>query len=467
MKKIRIIIPCYNEEKRFPSRTDVLTIVKEPPFLLLRNALLNGFHRFSVGYINKAPFIINILSALAGLVFFLVLFIKRKFFWITAIGGTTIGFVLFNPSIQAYMCGAYALFFMAVYEVPRDMNKQAGKKRLLYVSTNDGSDTRINKEIKTLSEHFEIDFIGIGSPEKAFVKKYCKEFHLIQGSRKSLLSWLKIMILVNRLSFRRSYDSMHLINEQLLVLLYPLCFIQYNVVDLFDSFFLKTAHRGLHVELIRWILFLPVNKIIVTDDNRKLLMPLYLQKKVTVVENFPNAVSFVKETQTGKTIIFYTGWMGIRRGTELMQKLVDTYEDIELWMAGWFADDATERLAQNKKVKYWGVLPQIETMRIAAQADYILCLYAPIHDNNINASPNKIYDAIQVKTPVIINQEIMVSGFVKEHNLGIVIPEFDCKNLMAFHDELVSKKGQFNFSESIKEKFCWEKIEYKLINCHQ
>lgn len=342
-------------------------------------------------------------------------------------------------------------------------------KRLLYVTTNDGSDTRINKEINTLSKEFDIDFIGIGLDGKTFAKSYCKNFYLINGSRKSLWSWIKLTIKVYQLAISHRYKSMHLINEQLVVLLYPICFFKYSVVDLFDSFFLKTSYRGWYIELMRRLLFTPMNKIIVTDDNRKSLMPEYLQKKIVVVENYPNLFSFDKG-DTGvlnsKTVLFYTGWMGKGRGTDLVKRMIETYDDIELWMAGWFADEETKQLSENSRVKYWGVLPQSETMKLAAKADFILCLYAPIHDNNINASPNKIYDAIQVKTPVIINNEIKVAKFVKEHSLGIIIPEFELDDLVEFHDELVSKKGMFSFDDQLKHDFCWEKIDKKLVECH-
>jgi len=340
------------------------------------------------------------------------------------------------------------------------------KKRLLYISTNDGSDTRINKEVNTLSQEFDVDFIGIGFEGKTFAKPYCKHFYLINGKRKSLWSWVKLISKVYRLVLTSNYHSIHLINEHLLLAMYPLCIFKYTVVDLFDSFFLKISYRGWLVECIRRVLFFPTNKIVVTDHNRKSLMPSYTQKKVVVVENYPQRVSFEKGKPSDKVILFYTGWMGSGRGTALVKALVETYDDVELWMAGWFADGITKELAENSKVKYWGVITQSESLSLAALADYILCVYAPIHENNINASPNKIYDAIQVQTPVIINKEVKVAEFVKEHHLGIVIPKFDLESIDEFHNELIAKKGTFIFHEALKENYCWEKIERKLVECH-
>ena len=51
------------------------------------------------------------------------------------------------------------------------------------------------------------------------------------------------------------------------------------------------------------------------------------------------------------------------------------------------------------------LLSQYEAIKLSEKVDYIICVYEPKNDNSINASPNKIYDAIQVQTPVIINSE--------------------------------------------------------------
>ena len=38
--------------------------------------------------------------------------------------------------------------------------------------------------------------------------------------------------------------------------------------------------------------------------------------------------------------------------------------------------------------------------------------------------PNKIYDAIQIQTPVIINSEVKISKFVEKINLGYIIKDY-------------------------------------------
>ena len=47
-------------------------------------------------------------------------------------------------------------------------------KKILYISTNDGSDMRINKEIKTLARYAEVYFLGVGEyGDKNYAKSNC------------------------------------------------------------------------------------------------------------------------------------------------------------------------------------------------------------------------------------------------------------------------------------------------------
>ncbi len=342
------------------------------------------------------------------------------------------------------------------------------RSKLLYISSNDGSDMRINKELRTLSNNFEITFVGIGADEsKSFGKTYCKRFYLIRGKRNRPLTILKQFFLVWRLMGKT--DTVHIINEQLMIFFYPLLFRKHVVLDIFDSLFLRVNKGGKKWQFIKRIIYAPVNKILVTDENRKSLMPPFTQKKISILQNYPNKYTgpLQKKSQNGIVILYY-GWMGIDRGTDLIEKLLAVSDQIQVIMAGWFSDTYTKTLTEHPKVDFRGVLLQAEALEIAAvEADYILCAYAPINENTINASPNKIYDSIQVRTPVIINADIIVPEVVIKYKTGIIIPAYDVKDPVQLANELITKKGSFTFDEKLIEDFTWEKIEHALTEAHQ
>ncbi len=342
------------------------------------------------------------------------------------------------------------------------------KPHLLYISINDGSDTRINKEIRTLSTQFQITYLGIGkSTNQSFVKEYCQHFCLVKGHHKNPFVFLKYYLLFLQKYLFHSYRSIHIINENLLLLFLP--FVWWSrkkiVLDVFDSIFLRLKKEKHWLQAIS---YRTPKIVIVTDDNRKALLPSQYHSKTIVVENYPYAFHDKKEktSPTEGLMVFYNGSMSKVRGSELLLRLLDQTSKLKIKMAGWVYDELTQKLSQHSQVEFLGVLPQRETMQVAAQCDYILSLYEPINENNINASPNKIYDAIQAGTPVIINREVKIASFVEQENIGYVMESFYATNDSDLLKGLLAAKSNFHFSEQLRTKYTWEAIEEKLINAH-
>lgn len=462
------------------TKEEVLSIAGQAPLMLARNAFLNFFQIFSIGYLNSVAVLINILSALSGLIIFLLLLRSRQYLLITGIILSAITFCVYYPPIQAYLFGAYSMsvigfigllahYFPAHVQLKKSLPENGQKKKLLYICSNDGSDMRINKELRSLSMHFEITYIGIGIQNtESYARHYCKYFYLIIGKRNTIWTMLRQVFLVLRLK-PSQFDSMHVINEQLMVFFYPLLFGRHVVLDIFDSIFLMWNKGKNKWNLVKRIVYAPVDIILVTDENRLHLMPDFTHKKVRILENFPYRYTLParKQTHPEKLTILYSGWLGQHRGTELLLKLLNADPKIKVIMAGWFADDASRTLASHPQVEYRGIMTQEESHTIAVEeADYILCVYAPVNENNINASPNKIYDAIQTATPVIINAEIKIASFVQSNHLGIIIDDYYHFDIPSLLQTLYQHKNDFAFSDQVRDTYTWEHIEHVLTEAH-
>lgn len=341
---------------------------------------------------------------------------------------------------------------------------------ILYLTSNDGSDMRITKEVKTLSESSEIIFVGIASDAESFVTPYCKEVHFIKGKRNHPFTLLKQIGKVKQLLFSGKVDSIHVINEQLMIFFYPLLFFKPTVLDLFDSIFLKKNFPKNRMAFLKRLVYAPIDHIIVTDTNRQELMPDIAQKKTVVLPNYPNRIKDLPTKQrTGQLTILYNGWMGCDRGTEIVEGLINTGLPIKILMAGWFSDDYTRELVDKypDKIQFRGVLPQKTALDWGAtDADYILCVYAPVNQNNINASPNKIFDAIQIRTPLIINSEVKVSQFVKQYKIGMVIPAYEITDFTKLYHDLLNGREAYNWDPKLADKYSWEQVSGILKDLH-
>ena len=345
-------------------------------------------------------------------------------------------------------------------------------KSILFVSTNDGSDMRINKEIRTLSKKYKIHFIGNGNYEKCFIAGLDNvNVHLINAKRNSLASIIKLNLLILKLIFKNRISSIHVINEQLLIFIFHYSIFYKTVLDIFDSLFLKINKPGNSWWLAKKILYSTSNKVIVTDSARFNLLPSFVQRKAIILPNYPELTDFNKKDRNSQRplTIIYFGWLGKGRGTEIVEGLLKTTNDLKVIMAGWFSDTYTSEMIHKygNKVEYRGVVTQQEALKWAnEEADYILCVYSPINTNNLYASPNKIYDAISTYTPVIINSEIKISSFVREKNLGFIIDKYDVSDFNALYNNLQSNIQNYTWGRDLVLEYSWTSVEESLIYSH-
>ncbi|HVU36964.1 MAG TPA: hypothetical protein VHC95_01380, partial [Opitutales bacterium] len=228
------------------------------------------------------------------------------------------------------------------------MSEPASKPALLYLSINDGSDTRINKEIATLSRDYAIDFVGVAaSTGQPFIASQVRSLNLIHGSRRSLLTMARLLRQVRRLRRHHRYASVHVINENFYLLLWLLLRGEHVVLDIFDSMFLKTALPRWLVRLGQRFCYAKPAKIIVTDDERAALMPDFARAKLVILPNYPFRYEGPRRARDSAHLrILYVGSLSEPRGTAFARKLLEAAEEVRVVMAGWQYDEESKALAR-------------------------------------------------------------------------------------------------------------------------
>jgi hypothetical protein len=439
------------------------------PLLYLKNALVNSAAAFSIGYLSGKPDWLNYLLSGFGLLVILLFVRYKQWIYLISMGLLAFSYTLYYPPVPAYLFGNYALLVAGIIGV-LNQSRQRGEGRILYLSFNDGSDMRINKELRTLSQVASVELVALGPDRtQCYAASSVNTLYFVEGERSSKGTLLRYFLTCMSLLLRRQYHSVHVINEPQLIALWPFVWAQKRVVlDLFDSIFLRKNKPGNQWLWVKRGIHAPVSQLIVTDENRVNLLPNFLKKGAHILPNYPNQiVDFPDKKRSSYLTIMYYGWLGELRGTQTIRELLAADPDLRVLMAGWVADEPSRTLSQHPRIKWLGVLPQAEALRIAAeQADYILCVYAPVNDNNINASPNKIYDAMLTRTPVIMNAEVKVSAFAQEQQLGYVMPSYACADYALLAGELIKHRDAYTFDPVLCQNYTWEQVEDVLLKTH-
>ena len=345
------------------------------------------------------------------------------------------------------------------------------KPKLLYVSGNDGSDMRISKEVKSLSKKFNIFYLGIGSvSEKSFCREYCTAFGLIPGELRNPFALARLCFNICSLRARNQFHSVHVVDEQLFILVQPFLLGLNVVLDVFDSIFLKKNKPNNKWLLFKYYVYSYPNVVIVTDKFRLELLPDFVKSKAKVLPNvsFYDEETYNIQKQSSEFIrLALFGSLAEHRGSKFVRDLLNFSPDFYCFAAGWCADSYSKELMNHERVEYLGVLKQSEANKFIAQnADYVICIYPVNNFNNIYASPNKIFDSFQNKTPLVINRQVLVSKYVEENCIGIVVEADDSIESVYFKLKGGINGQKFVFPRSKAKENSWDVYESTLLGTH-
>ena len=111
--------------------------------------------------------------------------------------------------------------------------------------------------------------------------------------------------------------------------------------------------------------------------------------------------------------------------------------EVEIVSAGWLLDSyAKEVFVAHPAVRFHGIVSSRRSLELAAMCDAVFAFYAPTSEGNRNASPNKVYDAMSVGRPVIINSEVRMTQWIIENRLGFASPYGNVEALVEVIREL-------------------------------
>lgn len=270
-------------------------------------------------------------------------------------------------------------------------------------------------------------------------------------------------------------DVVHCVNEEMALLVLPFRRLLYRwlICDLYDSMCDRvTNHHSLIVRtlcLLSKVALAGSDHIIVTDE-RRLGRLGHFSHKATVIANVPvdPGPSLARNYPSGIPKVFVSGTLAKSRGLDVLLAAAQKVKDLQLVTAGRCGDDyAREVFFPHPLVTYLGCLTPDEALKAAAETDIMFAYYEPMNVNNIYASPNKIFDAMSVGRPVLVNSETLVSNWVLEHKLGLAAPYADVDALATILSGLAVRRRTLpEFASAARrlyeENFMWSIMEKRL-----
>ena len=173
--------------------------------------------------------------------------------------------------------------------------------------------------------------------------------------------------------------------------------------------------------------------------------------------------------------VFYAGVISKSRGLEHMIKAIEDLDNITLIIAGTGLDkDLLENQAASaiSKIQYIGWIPYKEVIKRTLEADVLFAFYSPEVPANRWASPNKLFEAMMCRKPIIVSDGNSMADIVRKENCGLVVPYGDVdairEAVLKLRDDLpLYKRLGKNGRKAYEEKYSWRIMEQRLLDAYK
>ncbi len=179
-----------------------------------------------------------------------------------------------------------------------------------------------------------------------------------------------------------------------------------------------------------------------------------------------------KKKESDETIIIYQGALNLGRGLELLIQSMQFIPDAKLWLIG--KGDIEQKLKQlvhklklEHKISFFGQLALEKLWIHTSQADVGVSLEENLGLNYQYALPNKLFDYLQARIPVVISDLDEMKGIVEKYDIGKIVYERTPEKLASLFNGLTKNELATGYYKSKLElasrELCWEQEEEKLI----
>ncbi len=171
-------------------------------------------------------------------------------------------------------------------------------------------------------------------------------------------------------------------------------------------------------------------------------------------------------------IIIYQGAVNKGRGLELMFEALKLIDKGRLWVIGKGEilsklKDLTKELKIENKVVFFGRVELEELSKYTRKAHIGISLEEDLGLNYRYSLPNKIFDYIQARIPVVVSDLPEMKSVIESYGIGTVLEERTPQKLAELIQNIVrNKEEQLRIQKNLElaaRDLCWQREEEKVI----
>jgi glycosyltransferase involved in cell wall biosynthesis len=174
--------------------------------------------------------------------------------------------------------------------------------------------------------------------------------------------------------------------------------------------------------------------------------------------------------------IIYQGSLNPGRGLEsiiLSMKHLDNFK-FRIFGDGPFRGKLEKLVNENNlsdRIQFMGRIPLKELPLCTVQASLGISLEENLGKNYYYSLPNKLFDYIQARLPVLVSGLPEMKKIVEKYNIGMTTDSNDPEILAGIIQNMMcDEEKRMNWKKNLKiaaEELCWENEKFKLINLYR
>lgn len=164
-------------------------------------------------------------------------------------------------------------------------------------------------------------------------------------------------------------------------------------------------------------------------------------------------------------MVIYQGSLNVGRGLELMIKAMEFLDDVVFVVAGTGdiereLHSLAEGMGLENKVKFQGRVPPDQLNELTCRADLGISLEEDLGLNYRYALPNKLFDYIQCRIPVLCSALPEMSKIVETYGIGIVVRQREPERIARSIRFMLEESGTGAWAEALNRaasELNWER----------
>ncbi|WP_318616814.1 glycosyltransferase family 4 protein [Sporosarcina sp. YIM B06819] len=295
----------------------------------------------------------------------------------------------------------------------------------------------------------------------------------------------QLFLLKKLIHYRRDYDVIHACDFDTVIPAFVVSKIFHKkyVYDVFDYYvdafrvptILKPVIECLDIQMIN-----QADAVIIVNDSRIEQMRKSVPKSLWIIHNSPDRLPlangrFVPMGSANKKLKFvYVGVLSTSRFLLEIADVISKFKDAELHIGG-FGDLEShfrEQSAEHPNIFFYGKLDYDSVLTLAEHCDVMLAIYDPLVPNHRFTSPNKLYEAMLLKKPIIVAEHTGIDEIVAVNHTGFVI-EYDKLSLTNLIEQLLQTSPNVFQEMGIRshrlysEKYAWSIMGERLTSLYE